>query len=385
MSRPRAKPRAAASAPHPADLALRIQRWFAANARPLPWRTAGPRDPWASLISEVMAQQTQIARVAERFPAFLHQFPTPAHLARASSSVVMAAWAGLGYYRRARLLHDCAKAIVERHAGAVPTDPAALRALPGIGRYTAGAIASIALHQPEPIVDGNVTRVLMRVHAHPGTGRDTKGAAWAWARAGEYARAATSPALANEGLMELGATVCSPRAPRCSDCPLATLCLARRQGKTESIPAPQPRVKVSRVSFDCVVAFDDAGRVLLQHGGEDSLWPGLWRPPASADGPALLAQRLSLAPPRLAGRLTTLLSHRRVTFRVWVTSPQDPRQRPRPRQAGLAWCAPGSVRYQSLSNAHRRVVALAMASPHRGTGAKTRAAAPRRKLRPVHK
>ncbi|MEO1512612.1 MAG: A/G-specific adenine glycosylase, partial [Planctomycetota bacterium] len=150
----------------PAAIAGPIERWFEAARRELPWRSPGRasrRDPYVTLVSELMLQQTQAARVAERLPGFLDRFPSIEALARADEDDVLAAWSGLGYYRRARLLHAAAKAVIDEHDGSMPPDHAALLSIPGIGPYTAGAIASMAFDRPEPAVDGNVMRVLMRV------------------------------------------------------------------------------------------------------------------------------------------------------------------------------------------------------------------------------
>lgn len=259
-----------------------IEVWFRRAARPMPWRTT-PRDPWASLVSEVMAQQTQISRVVERYPAFLARFPTPAALADASEQEVLAMWAGMGYYRRARLLHAASRAIVANHAGHVPASITELLRLPGIGRYTAGAIASIALNQPEPIVDGNVARVLLRLHAREGRAGDRASDVWCWEQAASLVRAASDPAALNEGLMELGATVCVPRSPDCASCPLANECLTRQAGLQDRIPAPKPRTNTPAIHAMALIALDAKGRLLVEQrpatptGG--GMWAGMWQVP----------------------------------------------------------------------------------------------------------
>lgn len=259
-----------------------IEGWFRLTARDLPWRTT-PRDPWASLVSEVMAQQTQISRVIERFPGFLARFPTPAALAAADEQEVLALWSGMGYYRRARLLHAAARAIVDRHGSMVPHDPADLRALPGVGRYTAGAIASIALNQPEPIVDGNVARVLLRVGGRAGRAGERSTDAWCWQTATELVHQAKDPAAFNEGLMELGATVCTPGAPACDACPLGRVCIAQRDGLQGRIPAPKPRAATPEIHALVLVATNPRGEVLVEQrastptGG--GMWAGMWQLP----------------------------------------------------------------------------------------------------------
>jgi len=204
-----------------------VAGWFANVARDLPWRRR--RSGYHALVSELMLQQTQVARVVEKFEPFVRRFPTVAALAAAREDEVLAMWQGLGYYRRARLLHAAAKAIVERHRGRVPVrDHAALLALPGVGRYTAGAIGSIVAGERVPIVDGNVTRVFQRLAARKGSASDRAVVDWAWEEARRYVAGARDPAAANEGLMELGATVCTPAAPRCDACPVSAMC--RRPG-----------------------------------------------------------------------------------------------------------------------------------------------------------
>ena len=218
-----------------------ITRWFPTSARDLPWRRI--RTPWRALVSEFMLQQTQVSRVAERFEPFLEVFSSPLAMVEAGEDAVLAKWSGMGYYRRARMLHAAALAIVELHDGVVPEDAATLETLPGVGRYTAGAIASIACGESVPIVDGNVDRVFARLTGDaslPGTkGRDAR----RWEEAGVYVAAADRPDVANEGLMELGAIVCQPKAAQCLICPLASQCCALEAGKVAEIPPPKPRPK----------------------------------------------------------------------------------------------------------------------------------------------
>ncbi len=218
----------------------RLARWYRAHGRSLPWRRT--RDPYAIWLSEVMAQQTAIEVVVPRWERFLSRFPTVAALARAPERAVLAEWSGLGYYARARNLHRAAKAVAR--AGAFPRTFEGLRALPGIGAYTAAAVSSISFGIPEPAVDGNVVRVLCRLH---GLRLDPKTPA-TLARVRALARPlvpARRPGDHNQAVMELGALVCTPRAPRCGACPLRALCRAAASGKPEGFPRrprrPQPR------------------------------------------------------------------------------------------------------------------------------------------------
>lgn len=346
-------------APDPACIA----RWFRARARDLPWRTplpgdgrGGGRDPWLALVSEFMLQQTQVARVAQRFGPMLARFPTPASMATSPLEDVLSLWAGLGYYRRARLLHAAASEIVARFDGRVPSDTDDLLSLPGVGRYTAGAIASIAFGLPRPLVDGNVARVLQRVHARTGSASDPGVVRWAWRRADLLISAAHArrvpPGLVNEGLMELGATVCTPASPRCGECPLAASCLARARGAQARIPRPKARPARADVSFHCAVLVDARGRVLMHRRPPGGLWSGLWQPPTHETLPP------ALAPLPLVGEVTRLLTHRRVVLRV--------RTGPRPRgwraPAGSIWVGPGDLAALGVGSAHRAVLDLALRS-----------------------
>jgi len=235
--------------------------WFAANARALPWRATS--DPYAIWVSEVMLQQTRVETVIPYYERFLARFPTASALAQASEDEVLSSWSGLGYYRRARLLHAGVRELVARHGGEVPREPEARRELPGVGRYTAGAIGSIAFGQAEPIVDGNVARVLSRVHgveAALGT-RESEAALWSEAEAWVEGEA---PGALNQALMELGATVCAPVTPRCDGCPLGGVCSARATGRTAELPVPRKKKAPREVSAVALVALDGDGRALLR-------------------------------------------------------------------------------------------------------------------------
>lgn len=212
--------------------------WYDRAKRDLPWRRTS--DPYAILVSEMMLQQTRVETALRYWPAFLAAFPTTAALAAAPIESVLARWAGLGYYRRARLLHRCATAIEREHGGRFPDDPAAIEALPGIGRYTAGAIASIAFGLPRPLVDGNVARVFCRLLRIAADSRDAPVAKRLWSAAEELVPPAR-PGEFNQALMELGATVCTPRQPRCGECPIAFACAAREAGEVASCPSPRKR------------------------------------------------------------------------------------------------------------------------------------------------
>jgi A/G-specific adenine glycosylase len=253
-----------------------------------------------------MLQQTRVEVVAPRFAAFLRRWPTAAAMAAAREEEVVAAWSGLGYYGRARRLHAAARAIVERHGGEFPRDEASLRALPGVGPYTAGAVGSLALGLPLPLVDGNVARVLARLFAVRGDPRSGAAAR----RIGELAAALvgggsegtdrsgtrTSPIGVagewNEGLMELGALVCIPGAPRCLLCPLAEACAARRRGLEERLPERAPAKPAKNVRMAAAVVRDGRGRVLLLRRPEGGVLGGTYELPSAeiaADADAVVA------------------------------------------------------------------------------------------------
>lgn len=331
-------------------VAAAIVAWFRESARDLPWRTS-PRRAWPSFVSEAMLQQTQVSRVLEKFAPFLERFPTPHALARANEDDVLSAWQGLGYYRRARHLQAAARAIVEHHDGVVPADPAHLRALPGVGRYTAGAVASIVFGRVEPIVDGNVSRVLVRLE-----GRELRAGApdtekWAWSRAGALVEASPNPAALNEGLMELGATVCTPRSPRCDACPLLGDCRAAAAGTPEAFPLPKKAARVRDTHHALVLVRDVRGRALVVRRPDSGLWARLWQPVGlerddhPADEPELRAA-LAAEGLRPAGTLTHLTSHRAVRLGVWTAT---------------AAAAPPGARWVTRAEAD----ACAMPSPHR--------------------
>lgn len=244
------------------SLGRALIRWYRRNRRDLPWRRTD--DPYAIWISEVMLQQTTVPTIAPRWQRFLHRFPTVGALARAPEQEVLAAWAGLGYYARARNLCRAAKRIVS--AGAFPRTAVEWRALPGVGPYTAAAIASICFGELAAVVDGNVARVLSRLHALPVDRRTPAGAARIRALA-ERMLACAAPGDFNQALMELGATVCTPRAPRCPDCPLGASCRARTLGTPEAFPQPRGQMAARAIHLVAGVAHRH-GRIVLVEDDE---------------------------------------------------------------------------------------------------------------------
>ncbi|GAB4213245.1 MAG: A/G-specific adenine glycosylase [Sandaracinaceae bacterium] len=307
----------------------RLIAWFDREARALPWRAT--RDPYAIWVSEVMLQQTRVETVVPYYVRFLERFPTAAALAAADEGEVLACWSGLGYYRRARLLHAGVREVAARHGGEVPRETEARRALPGVGRYIAGAIGSIAFDLPEPIVDGNVARVLSRVHAieAPLGTKDSERALW---REAEAWVEGPRPGALNQALMELGATTCTPLAPRCPSCPLRSVCMASAEGRATDLPRPRVRKPPRAVSVVALVARDRGGRALLEEpafrareeggtlGGE--LFRGLFGVPMTEGEGRSTARRLadrvgaSLTSRRVA-ELVHVLTHRRLAVQVY--------------------------------------------------------------------
>jgi A/G-specific adenine glycosylase len=264
-----------------ADLRGKLLEWYAANRRDLPWRRTC--DPYAIWVSEIMLQQTRVAAVVGRFQAFLARFPTVESLARAPETDVLAFWSGLGYYRRARMMHKAAQVVSASHQGSLAATAAELLELPGIGPYTAAAIASIAYGEPVPVVDGNVERVLCRLMhwsaESSAVGHKLKVESLA-ARLLDPER----PGDSNQAMMELGATVCSPRNPRCLQCPLHQVCLTRGEHRTRIRAPMQTRVIAHALVLRTCAGGGERGRLsrqvlLEQRPASQSVMPGLWQLP----------------------------------------------------------------------------------------------------------
>jgi len=350
-----------------------LEPWFSAAARELPWRTT-PRDPYKSLVSEAMLQQTQVSRVIPAFNRFIEAFPTISSLAAADESRVLALWSGLGYYRRAKHLHQAAKAVMDRFDARVPTSLDDLLSLPGVGRYTAGAIASIAYNQPAPIVDGNVKRVLLRLHARETDPESPATIRWTWDQATTLVRSASAPAIFNEALMELGATVClaPPARPRCDQCPLARFCKSAA-GAWQAIPRPKKLPAPTDVFCVSFLARDRRGRVLIEQRPDTGMWASMWQLPTiesldefpTAEALHAFAQMrsLTLVPPLptssatpSALRFTHQTTHRTVHFLVAFASPVVCVRKSAMRQ----WAAIDDLSTLALSNAQRRAIALGL-------------------------
>lgn len=275
-------PRTAPSLKNARAIALALESWFAANARDYPWRRT--TDPYTILVSEMMLQQTQIATVLDRgyFGRWMERFPNLATLAAAAEPEVLRAWEGLGYYRRARFLHKLAQTVVVEHGGVFPQGKEAIRALPGVGAYTAGAVASFAFDACEPIVDGNVARVLSRLCDDATPVDSTAGQTVLWKRAEALVRASASPRALNSSLMELGQTVCRTGKPQCSACPVQRFCLAKDPG---SLPVKARRLTATDVTERVFFHQSDRGVLLQQETGRRRT--GLWKLPALPESAGL--------------------------------------------------------------------------------------------------
>lgn len=251
-------------------------QWYEANKRELPWRKN--RDPYKVWVSEVMLQQTRVDTVIPYFEHFMDLYPTLHHLAEADEEDVLKVWEGLGYYSRARNLHTAVKEVVEKYDGVIPNDPKKLIALKGIGPYTKGAIMSIAFNEAEPAVDGNVMRVLSRVlflTDNVSEYRTRK-------KIEDYARELISedePASFNQGLMELGALICTPKKPKCSECPIQIYCKAYHSGIPEQLPVKSKSKKQSRIPYVVLSIRNEANEYLIEKRPATGLLANLWQFP----------------------------------------------------------------------------------------------------------
>ena len=277
----------------------------------MPWRETS--DPYAVWVSEVMLQQTRVDAVIPYWERWMARFPSVEALSEADLDDVLVHWQGLGYYSRARNLHRAARVVRERHGGEVPGEAEALRLLPGVGEYTAGAVASIAFGRRVPAVDGNVRRVLSRLHD-----LESPGAA-ELRRLADDLVPADRPGDFNQALMELGATLCTPRAPRCGECPLAEWCVARKRGVQEQRPRPKARKPVPEEDVETAVVVARDGAVLLVRRPEDGLLGGMWEPPGDHRPPGVQGVIDTADPGRILELVKHVFTHKRVTYhpRVW--------------------------------------------------------------------
>lgn len=358
----------------------RLLRWFAQQARPLPWRRR--YDPYAVWVAEVMLQQTQVQTVGPYWRRWMRAMPSFRALAQARLPQVLKLWEGLGYYRRARHLHRAARLVLKRHGGRFPRRCEQVLALPGVGRYTAGAICSIAFNQPTPVLDGNVTRVLIRLQALADDPRRAHTRSRLWQLAGALvAHAAAEPAykvnpqrgryagncsMLNQALMELGATVCTPRNPRCAACPLRRWCRAFHTGQPAQWPRPQRRPPGQRVQVVAFVVISRRGGVLLRQRPPHAVNGGLWElPNLEVNGSEWTPQTaLKVCVPGAVGALAPLgqvrhaIGCRRITLHAYGLRVAE---RQPGRLLGGRWVSVRALARLPLAAAHRRVLDQALA------------------------
>lgn len=254
------------------EFASNLERWFAEHGRQLPWRST--TDPYHIWISEIILQQTRVAQGYDYYKRFIERFPTVEALAFASQDEVMQQWEGLGYYSRARNLHAAAKQVVAQ--GAFPTDYAGVRALKGVGDYTAAAICSFAYGLPHAVVDGNVYRVLSRFFG-VATPIDTGAGKREFALLADSLLDKHRPALYNQAIMDFGAMQCVPRSPKCGECPLADACVAKAEGKVEEWPVKSKKTAVRERFLSYIIILEESG-VYIHRRAEGDIWAGLYEP-----------------------------------------------------------------------------------------------------------
>jgi A/G-specific adenine glycosylase len=335
----------------------RLIAWYRRARRDLPWRRTD--DPYRIWLSEAMLQQTRVETVIPYYERFLARFPSVEALAAADEEDVLRLWAGLGYYARARNLHRAAGLVVKEHGGALPRDPEQLAALPGVGRYTLGALRSLVWKEPAPLVDGNVRRVLARLFAD-----DSSDDAEAW-RLAEALVPERDPDLFNQALMELGATVCTPRNPACPSCPVRLVCEVRKSGgDAEAFPAKRRRAAVREVRA-LAGFFARRGRVLLLRRPSRGLLGGLWELPnvEGRDPDALVAHvrartGLESAPGAALGGLRHGFTHRALELDVLSLEDRGGRLGAAVRDEARL-CTPGEVGDLPLSRLMKKALALA--------------------------
>jgi A/G-specific adenine glycosylase len=297
-----------------AEARARLLAHYDAHKRAMPWRET--KDPYAIWVSEVMLQQTRVETVIPYFQRFLSRFDGVRALAEAPEADVLALWSGLGYYRRARMLHAGAKHVLREHAGALPADIAALKKIPGVGDYTAGAIASIAFDLREPVLDGNVERVLSRLAAMPGDPRAKTQRTSLWSLARAFAQDPRAGDV-NQALMELGATVCTPASPRCLLCPVRAQCAASAAAEPERYPEKPPKRAPRAERWTALVVRDERGAFWLgPPPAHLDRWKGMLVPPLALDGAAVEGLRDGA----VIAEVVHVLTHARMQITVRAAS-----------------------------------------------------------------
>ena len=346
------------------SIARRLLPWFARHARDLPWRRL--RDPYGIWVSEVMLQQTQVKTVVPYWTRWMKALPTVQALARARPQRIHKLWEGLGYYTRVRNLQKAAWAIMEQHGGEFPQSYEQVLALPGIGRYTAGAICSIAFDQPTPILDGNVIRVLTRLFGVTGDPREKRTNALLWELAerlvaegarGRGVRAPGDCSQLNQALMELGALVCVPRIPRCEACPVRQHCVARRLGCVEELPARARRARSTQRRFHAFILRHGAKYLVRQRPAgvvNAHLWEFPNREASGDEDERRTFQSLFGAKPIALKKLCTIkhtITRYRITLEVFTSEGRTMLP-----NGDSQWLSVEGMRRMAFASAHRKLV-----------------------------
>jgi A/G-specific adenine glycosylase len=342
----------------------RLLDWFAHTKRALPWRES--RDPYRVWISEAMLQQTRVETVVPYFLRFVARFPDVQTLSAASIEDVLAHWSGLGYYRRARALHEAARTIVTQMGGAIPSSVESLRTLPGFGPYTAGAVSSIAFDEREPLVDGNVARVLARIFAIDTEPASKSFRESTWSQATRLVRAGGDAGAWNQALMELGALVCLPREPACGACPVRHECRALAEDRVEDLPRPKARRQPIDVELQVLVVREGA-RILLEQRPPDGRMAGLWQLPMLETSPGELIAPAQFASPALRvgekiGEIRHTITSHRLRVHVHVghsTGAAD---------GSFAWFPVGEVESLPRTGMTKKILARAWPASERVPG-----------------
>lgn len=307
-----------------------LLNWFDANQREMPWRNT--RDPYAIWVSEIMAQQTQIVTVIPFWIRWMERFPSVRDLGQAEEHEVLSLWQGLGYYRRARLLHAGAKFVL---SNGMPSCAKEWEKVPGVGRYTAGAIASIAFGESVPVVDGNVERVFARLTACALSERELTQAAWKWAqesvpiqRAGDW----------NQALMELGATICTPKMPACQVCPVAADCVALKQSLVQSLPLPKKRKVNVELNWN-IIFYRFEHQIGMLQAEKGDWWEGMYIPVKSEN----------ISECEYVGRLQTTVTHHKITLNVYLGESNP---------VGLRWMSEAEILEAQIPAPFRRALKM---------------------------
>jgi A/G-specific adenine glycosylase len=364
-------------------LARRLLGWFAGAARDLPWRRT--RDLYAIWVSEIMLQQTQVVTVIPYWQRFLARFPDVGSLAAADEHDVLRLWEGLGYYRRARQLHAAANAIALQHGGEFPRSYEAIRSLPGIGRYTAGAILSIGLDARLPILEANTIRVFSRLTAFQGDPASTAGRKHLWSVA-EAVLPGDHCGAFNQALMELGSLICTPQEPDCKRCPARSLCEARRQDVVGLVPLPPKRTRYEDVT-EVAIVVRRGERVLLRRCQAGERWAGLWdfprfavaEPPPSVAALSRRTQELMELDIRVGEHLATLkhgVTRFRITLHCYEATLFGRASKSSNGSAAVRWVPLGELADYALSTTGRKISRL-LAANGRVTRRNDRASAAR--------